>query len=299
MKSKHIALTLSLAVLLCMTSAFAQTTYNFQTINYPNDTFTQLLGINNSGDIAGYHNFLSNSGFTYSLKTKTFTTENYPGSSMTQVIGINNEPFKTVGFFVTKGGKTEGFEDYKGSFVAVNYPKTPFNQLLGQNDFRQAAGYYSTKADGSGPDHAYVVDETGTVFELFNIPNSVSAQATGINNSSDVCGFTIDGSGNMHGWVKVQGIFTILDDPNGVGTTAALGLNNKGQVVGSYSDTAGPAGNSHGFVYTISTQTWQTVDDPNGVGATVVNGINDNGVLVGFYGTNPTNSGFVATPVAP
>ncbi len=98
MKTKHFALTLSLAVLLCMTSAFAQTTYSFQTVNYPGDTFTQLLGINNSGDIAGYHNFLSNSGFTYSLKTKTFTTENYPGSAMTQVIGINNEPFKTTGF---------------------------------------------------------------------------------------------------------------------------------------------------------------------------------------------------------
>src|SRR5208283_220385 len=55
MKTKHFALTLSLAVMLCMTSAFAQTTYDFQTINYPGDTFTQLLGINNSDDIAGYH----------------------------------------------------------------------------------------------------------------------------------------------------------------------------------------------------------------------------------------------------
>ncbi len=160
MKTKHFALTLSLAVMLCMTSAFAQTTYDFQTINYPGDTFTQLLGINNSGDIAGYHNFLKNSGFTYSTKTKMFTTENYPGSSMTQVIGINNEPFKTSGFYV-KSGKTEGFTDYQGTFATINFPKTPFNQLLSQNDYRQAAGYYSTKGDGSGPDHAYVYDETG------------------------------------------------------------------------------------------------------------------------------------------
>jgi len=101
------------------------------------------------------------------------------------------------------------------------------------------------------------------------------------------------------GWLKVQGIFTILDDPNGVGTTAALGLNNKGQVVGSYSDTSGPAGNSHGFVYTISTKSFETVDDPSGVGMTVVNGINDNGMLVGFWGTNPKNYGFVATPETP
>jgi probable HAF family extracellular repeat protein len=291
-KLKSYVTSLSLAVLLCMTSAFAQTTYSFKELNYPGDTFTQLLGINNSGDIAGYHGFAVNQGFTYSTKTGKFTTENYPGSAMTQVIGINNEPFKTSGFYVLKSGKTEGFTDFQGTFTTVNFPKTPFNQLLSQNDFGQAAGYYSTKADGSGPDHAYVYDEFGGVFELFTIPNSVSAQATGINNAGDVCGFTIDSSTAMHGWLKVQGHFTILDDPNGVGATAALGLNNKGQVVGSYTDSSG---NGHGFVYTITSNTWQTIDDPNGTG-TVVNGINDSGVLVGFWGSGSDNYGFVATP---
>lgn len=292
MKLKNYALSLSLAVLLCMTSAFAQTTYSFQTINYPGDTFTQLLGINNSGDIAGYHGADVNQGFTYSLSSGKFTTENYPKASMTQVIGINNEPFKTSGFYVTKAGKTLGFTDYKGTFTSVSFPKTPFNQLLSQNDFGQAAGYYSTKADGSGPDHAYVYDEFGGVFELFNIPNSTSAQATGINNSGDVCGFTIDGSGNMHGWLRMLGHFTLLDYPGSTGTQA-LGLNNKGLVVGSYTDGSG---NSHGFVYTISSSSWQSVDDPAGVGTTLVNGINDDGQLVGFSGTAPTNNGFVATP---
>ncbi|MGA3194410.1 MAG: hypothetical protein ABSD39_05360 [Terriglobales bacterium] len=293
MKLKNYALFLSVAVLLCMSSAFAQTVYSFQTLDYTGDTFTQLLGINNSGDIAGYHGFAVNQGFTYSTKTKKFTNENFPGSAMTQVIGINNEPFKTSGFYVTKSNKTEGFTDYLGTFTTVNFPKTPFNQLLSQNDYGQAAGYYSTKADGSGPDHAYVYDEFGGVFELFTIPNSTSAQATGINNSGDVCGFTIDSAGT-HGWLKILGHFTILDDPDGVGATQALGLNNKGQVVGTYTDSSN---NSHGFVYTINSNTWQTIDDPNnGVGTTVVNGINDNGVLVGFSGAAPINNGFIATP---
>ncbi len=227
MKLKSYALSMSLAVLVCMTSAFAQTVYKFQTIDYTGDTFTQLLGINNSGDIAGYHGADVNQGFTYSLKTKKFTNENFPGSAMTQVIGINNEPFKTSGFYVLKSGKTEGFTDFQGTFTTVNFPKTPFNQLLSQNDYGQAAGYYSTKADGSGPDHAYVYDEFGGVFELFTIPNSVSAQATGINNSGDVCGFTIDSSG-MHGWLKIQGHFTILDEPDGVGSDPGSGIEQQG-----------------------------------------------------------------------
>jgi len=292
MQMKSFALTLGVAMLLCLSTAFAQ--YSYQTLNYPGDTFTQLLGINNSGDIAGYHGFAVNSGFTYSTKTESFTTENYPKAAMTQVIGINNEPFKTSGFYVEKNGRTFGFTDYQGTFTTTGYPKTLFNQLLSQNDVGQAAGYYSTKADGSGPDHPYIVGEKGGLtFELITLPGSVSAQATGINNSGNVCGFTIDSSGNMHGWLLVQGTYTQLDDPNGIGTTAFLGLNNKGQVVGSYTDTSG---NGHGLVYNVSANTWQTIDDPSGVGTTIVNGINDNGVLVGFYGMAPINDGFIATP---
>jgi hypothetical protein len=81
---------LGFAVLACV-STFAQTSYNFQTINYPHDTFTQLLGLNISGEIAGYHNVNDNKGFTYELSTKKFTNENYPGSTATQVIGTVEE----------------------------------------------------------------------------------------------------------------------------------------------------------------------------------------------------------------
>jgi hypothetical protein len=289
MKLKSLALILGVAVLLSISTAFAQS-YNFQTINYPDDTFTQLLGIDDSNHIAGYHNVALNKGFTYDLSANTFTSENYPKSQQTQVIGINTLE-KTSGFYVLQG-KTIGFTDYQGTFTSVAYPKKPFNQLLSQNDFGQAAGYYSTKADGSGPDTAYVYDEFGGIFEVFEIPASVSAQATGINNATSVCGFYVDSSNVNHGWLQVGGHFTVLDYPGSIGTQA-LGLNNKGLVVGSWTDTSN---NSHGFVYTVSSSTFVSVDDPSGIGTTIVNGINDKGVLVGFYGASPINSGFVAIP---
>jgi hypothetical protein len=71
MKLKSIALSLGFAVLACMSMA-AQTSYNFKTVNYAHDTFTQLLGINVNGDIAGYHNVNDNKGFTYKLSTHKF-----------------------------------------------------------------------------------------------------------------------------------------------------------------------------------------------------------------------------------
>jgi hypothetical protein len=106
---------------------------------------------------------------------------------------------------------------------------------------------------------------------LLKIPGSTSAQAAGINNSGNVCGFFVDANGVNHGWVLIEGDFDILNVP-GSTVTQALGLNNKGLVAGSYIDSGG---NSHGSVYIEEAKSFQSVDDPDGVGTTVVNGIND------------------------
>ena len=58
MKRLRLSVTLAAALVLC-TSAWAQS-YNFLSVSNPSDPngpFTQLLGINNSMVIAGYHNF--------------------------------------------------------------------------------------------------------------------------------------------------------------------------------------------------------------------------------------------------
>lgn len=298
MKLKYSALALILAVAGCMTSAVAQVTYNFDNVQYSQngtvDTFTQFLGINNANIVAGYHGANVNKGFTYNPETKVFLNENFPGSAQTQVTAINNVG-KSVGFYINSANETFAFEFVNGKYASVGFPSTPFNQFLGQNDVAQSAGYYSTKADGSGPDHPYIYDEAGQTWEAILLPSSVQAQATGMNNSGNVCGFTVDSKNVNHGWLLVTGSLTILNFPGSSGTQA-LGCNNSGQVVGTYNDAAG---NSHGFVYYVTTKKWQSIDDPDGVGTTVVNGINDNGVLVGFYGTSPINTAFVATPEQP
>jgi len=293
MKSFRLYFALACALLLC-TSAWAQN-YRFETINSPSDggdPFTQLLGINNSMIIAGYHNFFANQGFTLTLPAG-FTTENYPNSAMTQVIGINNS-VTTSGFYVDQNGITHGFyHTSNGTYTNVDYPGTIFNQLLSQNDFQQAAGYYSLSVNNTTPDFPYIYDEVGGIFEVITIPGAVGgAQATGINNSQEKCGFFIDSNGVNHGWLLNFGVFLQLDVP-GSTFTQALGLNNRGQVVGSWIDGNGL---THGFVYTVSNGQYTSVDDPNGIGTTIVNGINDNGDLVGFYGTAPINRGFVALP---
>jgi hypothetical protein len=271
------------AVLLSAT-AFAQLT--FTTLDNANDpTFNQLLGINNEGVIAGYFGSGAqghpNKGYTLSppYGQANYTNENFPGSVQTQVIGINNQG-RTVGFWVDGSGVNHGFTALKGMFMSVDHKGTKFNQLLGQNDHAQAAGFFNSKADGTGTNTGYVFDELGqNIFATYNFANATSVQVTGVNNLGTLCGFWIDTTGATHGFTLVLGRFTSLDFPGG-SNTQAFGLNNVNQVVGTYLDGAGVL---HGFVYNMIGNKWESIDDPNGIGSTFINGINDKGQAVGFY----------------
>jgi len=287
--------------------------YTFETINSTggDGNFTQLLGINNAGTIAGYFGdgtVVPNNGFTIAppYGAGNFTVENFPSAVQTQVVGINNTG-TAVGFYVDALGNNVGFSDIGGTFSSVMSPNaapptgTSFTQLLGVNDSNLAAGF---DVNGStGATEGFLVNLNTSSFTPVTLPssfNAVSTTATGVNNADVVSGFYTDGvTDSVNSFVEVGGTFISLSDPNAVGNTMAFGLNNKNEVVGSYVDAAG---NTHGFVYDWLTNTWTTINDPNangntsfGVEGTLVNGINDKGQLVGFYADNV--NGFIATPV--
>lgn len=264
-------------------------TYYFQSVSNPNDTaFTQLLGINNAGTIAGYWGdgtVVANHGFTLVLPN-SFTPENYPSAAQTQVVGINNTG-DSAGFWVDGAGVNHGFTLNGGTFTSVDNPNTTtVTQLLGINDGGTAAGYWT---DGAGNFHPFTF--FGGAFTPISFLGLVSSQATSINNAGDVAGFNMPTGTTSDGFLDIGGAFTTLDFP-GSSFTQALGLNNLGQVAGTYTDNAG----MHGFIYTVATGTYQSVDDPNGIGTTIINGINDRGQIVGFYvDANNNTIGFVGT----
>ena len=298
---KGLTLSIGLAAFVCLPlSTMAQISYTFKTVNFPTDVFTQLLGINNFGAIAGYHGSGNaghpNQGFTLDLPS-SFTVENFPGSVQTQVIGINNH-FSTVGFYIDGKGANHGFQKVGSTFSTIDFPATTstpkVNQLLGLNGLGQAAGFYN---DAAGNPHGYI-HPNAPMFLVFTIAGATSTTATGVNETGQVSGFFTDKALVTHGFLLNQGLFTILSFP-GATATQAFGLNNQGQVVGSYTDAAGM---THGFIWTNG-KFQGPVDDPNGVGATIINGINDGAVIVGFSVmcvTAPvgatTCNGFVGTP---
>ena len=79
-----------------------------------------------------------------------------------------------------------------------------------------------------------------------------------------------------------------FDDPDGVGTTNAIGANNDRVIVGFFSDASG----NHGFLK--SGDSFTTYDVPQALpGTTEVNGINGRGELVGVFGSSAGTKGFV------
>ena len=292
--SRGSLLVLALMPITAAVPAFAAS-YTFQTVNYPGDTFTQLLGVNDAGTIAGYHGSGAasnpNQGFTLVLPN-TFTSENFPGSAQTQVVGINSAG-DTGGFYIDFGGVTHGFTKVGGTFNPVNDPNAAFTQILGVNDNDVVAGYSSTDSTGATLQRAFTeVSGTFTFLAGFLPAGAQNNQATDINNGGVVSGFYVDKGGVNHGFLLNGTMLTPLDFA-GSTLTQALGLNNQGQVVGDYMDAQG---RTHGFVW--KNGTFQTVDDPNGTGGTTINGINDHGEIVGFFVDSAGNTdGFVGTPV--
>ena len=265
--------------------------YTFQTLNNSADlTFNQLLGINDSGVIAGYYGSGTpptthpNKGYvlTPPYGQNHYKKENFPHSQQTQVTGINNQS-DTVGFWVNAQGVNVGFTDIKGHFTSVVDPQTPaqtsrttpVNQLLGINNHRVAAGFY---VDLNGNAHGYTYDLKHNSFHAVTPPHSTSVTATGINDKGEVSGFLTEANGNVAAFLQHDGPHYAIVEYPGSTNTMAFGVNNSGQMVGTYTDAQGKM---HGFIYTDGT--FQSLDAPNGIGSTVINGLNNNGNIVGFY----------------
>ncbi len=295
------------ALALLMMPAISQAaSYNFQKINNKSDpNFNQLLGINNSGTIAGYYgdgNTVPNNGYTVAppYGQASFTLENVPGAAQTQVVGLNNSGV-TVGFSVDAVGTNAGFVR-SGSTLStpVTDPNTPptspsapsTNQLLGVNDSNLAAGFY---VDSSGNAHGYIFNIAARAFTAVNPTGATSSTATGINNAGDISGFLTTASGNTAAYYHNKE-FEVPGSTN----TGFFGLNNKDMAIGYYVDASGL---TDGLVYNTATGSWYTVDDPNAspnpafdITGTTINGINDLGQLVGFYSDGTHVNGLLATP---
>jgi hypothetical protein len=147
--------------------------------------------------------------------------------------------------------------------------------------------------DPSGATGQVAYSEQGGAFTDINalLPANMNSQAVGINNAATpwIVGFYQPTSTTSLGFLDVGGTITTID-PFGSTFTQALGVNDKGEIVGFYTDAMGA---QHGYVDDLLSSF-----DPVGSVSTTINGVNDLGQIVGFYTDGNDNViGFVGTPV--
>jgi uncharacterized membrane protein len=136
----------------------------------------------------------------------------------------------------------------------------------------------------AAPQTASAQQPTPTRYTFFDLPGSLWTFADGINDQGQIMGnYYNPGSGFLpnRGFLYDRGVYTTLEFP-GAGDNAPYGINNRGQLVGWYCDSAFGV---RGFV--LDHGVYTVLDAPGAVSGwwgkgTYALGINARGVIVGF-----------------
>lgn len=233
----------------------------FTQIDVPGSDFTRPLGINDAGAIVGYYRkTLNGKDHGYLLSGGTFTAIDFPGASQTHAIGIDSAG-DIFGSYCSGGNScynsiaksVHGFQQSGGVFTTIDVPGATYTELWGQDSAGQIAGRYQ---DASGIFHAFLLIN-GNLTSV-DFPGAAETApgfwsfAGGFNANGDIAsGYcTAEPCANLtpndHGFLLSGGLYTTIDFPGAVLTTA-FGLNSLGDVVGGYFDTSGGI---HGFLRT-------------------------------------------------
>jgi hypothetical protein len=241
------------------TGYFLTQSGNFVPSEFPGAAQTQLTGLNDRGVTVGYF-YPTNNGvafdnqFGFYEKDGVFTAVNNPKTPTNpnpgvlienQLMGVNDHNI-AVGFYNDATGDSHGYtyDIATGAFSAdINDPAAVSTVSAAINDRGGIAGFYT---DSGGTVHGFL-DSHGQ-FTTIDAPGATTTELLGLNDHGEAVGEAVVG-GVTHGLIydARTGEFTMLDDPNAAGFTLFNGLNDRGDVVGFYSDAAG---NTHGLLAT-------------------------------------------------
>jgi probable HAF family extracellular repeat protein len=205
----------------------------------------------------------------------TLTDPNLTG--FTLAAGIDDAG-EVVGSYRDIANNTHGFSlsEIGGTFTTLDVQgatSTSANGVSVVNGEVEIVGVYN---DASGR-HGFVLTPPAG-FQSFDAPGGTgNTTGTGINSLGQLVGNLHDSTLTSRGFFATGpgGPFTPIEPTLVVG--ANLGVNDAGDVVGSYVDGT----ETHGFAK-IGTATI-TLDDPLAVGTTAATGINNAGDIVGYF----------------
>jgi uncharacterized membrane protein len=262
--------------------------FRFTRIDYPNALATEVLGINDRGDMVGVFTDNDDTAHGFVLRKGKFQAIDPPGSIFTSARSINlrNE---IVGFYFDVN--LHGFYYYNGQFRTIDIPHSTETRAEGINDFGVISGEY---VDLQGIEHGFLLQ--GGNVKSIDVPESLSTDIWMVANNGAFTGDYWDGV-TVHGFLGLRPSVFIPLDVAGAAVTAARGINETRQVVGRWDDDSVPldvvcSTQCHGFLW--ETGEFHSLDVP-GASSTVALGINNASQIVGrFIDSSGIEHGFIA-----
>jgi hypothetical protein len=177
----------------------------FTEYDVPGAVQTNLLGINEPGDVTGgfdpdgsgvFQGFIDRGG--------TITSFSIPGAISTFAYEINNSKKLLVGYYIDSSGILHGY--YRDANGALHFPIDPPGSvgtvLFGLNNRNWVVGRY---ADSSGVTHGLFFVPPDRFF-TFDYPGSTFTSLNGISSQGFICGRYVDATGIAHGFIaRVRG----------------------------------------------------------------------------------------------
>ena len=266
----------------------AQTAYNFRTFQNPGATITRVFGLNGHGEVVGMDNTLPGRHAFLVDRTNYIVLDpsGVLGTNRSFARGINNVG-DIVGGYFDNDGNEHGFLFHHGVLTTLDVPFAGSlgTQLNSLNDSGTIVGVW---VDGAFTAHGFTYQKGA--FAHLDYPGALDTFPYAINARGDIAGnWDSDQSTVGHGFVFSNGQLFSIDAPDAIlDGTAATGINDNGQVVGSF---IGQDGNSHGFLSEGATFT--TLDCAAGAN-TAAWGINAAGQVAGTCDLPGQRLGFVA-----
>jgi hypothetical protein len=206
-------------------------------INSPSSTSIAFYGINSTNVAAGWCTNQSGVEIGFTWARGKFTDISISGASLVNANGINDAG-AVVGTYIDSTGAQHGYLLVGGVLTKLDPPGvTGLATAWGINN----AGVITVfGTNSSGTYLSFTTPDKGQTYTPFHAPGegSTGTAIHEINNNGDIVATVFDSSGNRHGVLYHQGQYYTYDDPNGVGSTRADGINDMLVMVGRYGSGA-------------------------------------------------------------
>lgn len=210
---------------------------SFCQLDYPEAASTNILGINNLGQMVGMFTTLTaTAGFLYDRDTFS-PPLSYPGAGNLTIANALNDRGHIVGVYQGGSPGNHAFLCKAGRFQPLVYPGSAETTAEAVNNNGQIVGNFP---DAKGT-HGYVyLENVGVFTPALSFPKATVLALRAINHGGQIAGGFTDAQGHEHPFVYMDGRMNPVRIPNAI-SVSINGINDHGQVTGNGVFERGPA----------------------------------------------------------